>query len=81
MKQSMMKNRPCKMNLKLPFIKRKKDWTPGSDDYKEMLAANVARNEESGVSNSNWAPGALRRLKNKERVARIKDWWATWWHN
>jgi hypothetical protein len=58
-----------------------KDWTPGSDDYKEMLAANVARNEESGVSNSNWAPGALKRLKNKERVARIKDWWSTWWHN
>jgi len=53
------------MNLKLPFIKRKKDWSPGSDDYKEMLAANVARNEESNISNSNWAPGALRRLKNK----------------
>ena len=69
------------LSFKLPFIKRKKDWTIGSDDYKELIAANTARNEESGVSNSNWHPGALKRLKNKERVARIKDWWATWWHN
>lgn len=66
------------MNLN-PF--RKKDFTLGSDDYKRMLASNSARNEESATKNSNWAPGALKRLKNKERVDRVKDWWSTWWHN
>jgi hypothetical protein len=67
------------MALRNPF--RKKDWSVGSEDYNRMMKANAARTEESSVNNSRWAPGALRRLKNKERVARIKDWWATWWHN
>ena len=75
----MMKNkRAFKMNLN-PF--RKKDYTTGSDDYKDMLAANTARNEESGVSNSNWAPGALRRLRTKQRWTSLKDHWRSWWHN
>jgi hypothetical protein len=58
-----------------------KDWTPGSDDYNRMMAANTARNEESGVSNSNWAPGALRRLRTKQRWTSLKDHWRSWWHN
>ena len=66
------------MNLN-PF--RKKDWTIGSDDYNRMMAAYTARNEESGVKNSTWAPGALRRLKTKQRWTSLKDHWRSWWHN
>jgi len=66
------------MNLN-PF--RKKDYTPGSDDYKHMLASNDARNEESGVNNSSWSPGALKRLQRKERWEGIKSHWKLWWRN
>ena len=62
-----------------PF--RKKDYTTGSDDYNRMMAANTARNEESGVKNSTWAPGALRRLRTKQRWTSLKDHWRSWWHN
>ena len=66
------------MNLN-PF--RKKDYTIGGDDYNRMIAANTARNEESGINNSRWAPGALRRLKNKERWSNMKSSLRSWWYN
>jgi len=43
----------------------KKDFSYTGKAYKKMLEANVARTEESADKNSNWAPGALRRLKTK----------------
>ena len=74
----MKRMRTWLMNLN-PF--RKKDYTIGSDDYNRMLAANEARTEESGINNSRWAPGALRRLKNKERWGNMKSSLRSWWHN
>lgn len=69
-------NRLTKLN---PF--RRKDYTPGSDDYNRMLASNSARNEESATKNSTWAPGALNRLKRKDRWSNIKSNVRSWWHN
>jgi hypothetical protein len=46
-----------------------------------MIASNNARNEESGVSNSNWHPGALKRLQKKQRLDNFKDHWRSWWNN
>ena len=43
----------------------KKDFSYTGKAYKKMLEANEARTEESATKNSNWAPGALRRLKTK----------------
>jgi hypothetical protein len=45
----------------------KKDFSYTGKAYKKMLEANVARTEESADKNSNWAPGALRRLKAKKK--------------
>ena len=58
-----------------------KDWTIGSDDYNRMIASNNARNEESGINNSRWAPGSLARLKKKQRLQNFKDHWRSWWNN
>jgi hypothetical protein len=56
----------------LNYIKRKlglipKDFSVGGYDYQRMLASNNARTEESGINNSRWAPGALKRLEKKQR--------------
>jgi len=32
-----------------------------------MMASNHARTEESGINNSRWAPGALKRAEKKQR--------------
>ena len=32
-----------------------------------MMASNHARTEESGINNSRWAPGALKRAEKKHR--------------
>ena len=62
------------MNLKsfVTTIKRKlglipKDFSVGGYDYNRMMASNNARTEESGINNSRWAPGALKRAKKKQR--------------
>lgn len=47
-----------------------KDFSVGGYDYNRMIASNNARNEESGVKNSTWAPGALKRLEKKQRKER-----------
>ena len=55
---------PLVLNTEAVVLKEglfRKDYTPGSKDYKKMMAANAARNEESADKNSNWAPGALKR--------------------
>ena len=44
-----------------------KDFSIGGYDYKRMMASNHARTEESGINNSRWAPGALKRAKKKQR--------------
>ena len=53
-------------------IKRKlglipKDFSVGGYDYNRMMASNNARTEESGINNSRWAPGALKRAEKKQR--------------
>ena len=60
------------MNLKsfVTTIKRKlglipKDFSVGGYDC--MMASNNARTEESGINNSRWAPGALKRAEKKQR--------------
>ena len=53
------------LKRKLGLIPR--DWTPGGYDYNRMMASNHARTEESGVNNSRWAPGALKRAEKKQR--------------
>ena len=62
------------MNLKsfVTTIKRKlglipKDFSVGGYDYNRMMASNNARTEESGINNSRWAPGALKRAEKKQR--------------
>ena len=57
-----------------------KDFSIGSDDYKKMLDANLARTEESGEVNTKWTPGALNRLKKKERLDRWRTKWNDWKH-
>ena len=58
-----------------------RDFSYGGEDYKRMIEANAARNEESGINNSRWAPGALNRLENKRRWDNMKSHWRSWWHN
>ena len=48
-----------------PILNESKDFSKNGKAYKRMLQANEARTEESATKNSNWAPGALRRLKSK----------------
>jgi len=38
--------------------------------YKTMLAANEARTEESATKNSNWAPGALKRSVQADKLTK-----------
>ena len=64
----MIKSFITKLKRRLGLIPR--DWTPGGYDYKRMLASNHARTEESGVNNSRWAPGALKRFEKKQRKAK-----------
>jgi hypothetical protein len=47
------------------MVKKRKqqDWSTDGEAYKNMLKANYARTEESATKNSNWAPGALKRLQ------------------
>lgn len=59
---------------------RPKDFSIGSEDYKKMLEANVARTEESGTVNTTWQPGSLNRLKKKERLDRWRTKWNDWKH-
>jgi hypothetical protein len=61
-----------------PF--RKKNYSKGSSDMIKMLEANEARTEESATKNSNWHPGALHRLKKKERLDKLKARWKGWTH-
>ena len=51
----------------------KKDFSYTGKAYKKMLEANEARTEESATKNSNWAPGALRRLKTKLKKEKKKS--------
>ena len=44
-----------------------KDFSVGGYDYNRMMASNHARTEESGINNSRWAPGALKRAEKKQR--------------
>ena len=44
-----------------------KDFSVGVYDYNRMMASNHARTEESGINNSRWAPGALKRAEKKQR--------------
>ena len=53
-----------------PTLNEAKDFSKTGKDYKKMLAANEARTEESATKNSNWAPGALKRLKAKTKKVR-----------
>ena len=48
-------------------FKEAKDFSLSGKAYKKMLKANAARTEESASKNSQWAPGALRRLKAKNK--------------
>ncbi len=68
-----------------PLLKRlriiPKDFSYRGTDYKRMIEANVARTEESADKNSNWAPGALGRLRRTQRWEGIKSHWKVWWHN
>ena len=64
--------RVMKIKSFVTTIKRKlglipKDFSVGGYDYNRMMASNHARTEESGVNNSRWAPGALKRAEKKRR--------------
>jgi len=61
----MIKSTIIKIKRKLGLIPR--DWSVGGYDFNQMMASNNARTEESGINNSRWAPGALKRLRKKER--------------
>ena len=72
-------NRLTKLN---PF--RRKDYTPGSN---EESATKNSTNSQERLSppyyqfNDHWAPGALNRLKRKDRWSNIKSNVRSWWHN
>jgi len=59
-----MEDRYCIQHPR-PILNEAKDFSKTGKAYKKMLAANEARTEESATKNSNWAPGALKRLKAK----------------
>ena len=67
-----MKNMKAMIKSFVTTIKRKlglipKDFSVGGYDYNRMMASNHARTEESGINNSRWAPGALKRAEKKQR--------------
>jgi len=67
-----MKNMRAMIKSFVTTIKRKlglipKDFSVGGYDYNRMMASNHARTEESGINNSRWAPGALKRAEKKQR--------------
>jgi len=67
-----MKNMKAMIKSFITTIKRKlglipKDFSVGGYDYNRMMASNHARTEESGINNSRWAPGALKRAEKKHR--------------
>jgi len=67
-----MKNMRAMIKSLVTTIKRKlglipKDFSVGGYDYNRMMASNHARTEESGINNSRWAPGALKRAEKKQR--------------
>jgi len=67
-----MKNMRAMIKSFITTIKRKlglipKDFSVGGYDYNRMMASNHARTEESGINNSRWAPGALKRAEKKQR--------------
>jgi len=67
-----MKNMRAMIKSFVTTIKRRlglipKDFSVGGYDYNRMMASNHARTEESGINNSRWAPGALKRAEKKQR--------------
>jgi len=67
-----MKNMRAMIKSFITTIKRRlglipKDFSVGGYDYNRMMASNHARTEESGINNSRWAPGALKRAEKKQR--------------
>jgi len=67
-----MKNMRAMIKSFITNLKRKlglipKDFSVGGYDYNRMMASNHARTEESGINNSRWAPGALKRAEKKQR--------------
>ena len=67
-----MKNMKAMIKSFVTTIKRRlglipKDFSVGGYDYNRMMASNHARTEESGINNSRWAPGALKRAEKKQR--------------
>ena len=64
---------PLVLNTEAVVLKEglfKKDHTTGSKDYKKMLKANNARNEESATLNSTWSPGALKRATKAAKLTK-----------
>ena len=67
-----MKNMRAMIKSFITTLKRRlglipKDFSVGGYDYNRMMASNHARTEESGINNSRWAPGALKRAEKKQR--------------
>lgn len=67
-----MKNMRAMIKSFITNLKRRlglipKDFSVGGYDYNRMMASNHARTEESGINNSRWAPGALKRAEKKQR--------------
>ena len=67
-----MKNMKAMIKSFVTTIKRRlglipKDFSVGGYDYNRMMASNHARTEESGINNSRWAQGALKRAEKKQR--------------
>jgi len=63
--KAMIKSFVTNLKRKLGLIP--KDFSVGGYDYNRMMASNHARTEESGINNSRWAPGALKRAEKKQR--------------